>query len=52
MENKNNQSFIAYESEELTRQKILNSALMDELIKYKEENTKLKHEKEILNSKI
>ena len=52
MKNKNNQSFTAYESDELTRQKILNSALMNELIKYKEENTNLKHEKEILNSKI
>ena len=52
MKNKNNQSFTAYESDELTRQKILNSALMNELIKYKEENTKLKHENEILNSII
>ena len=46
MENKNNQC------DELTKLKILNSALIKELSKYKEENTKLKHENEILNSTI
>ena len=52
MENKNNQCFVIDESDELTKLKILNSALIKELRKYKEENTKLKHEKEILNSII
>ena len=50
MENKNNQCFNIDESDELTKLKILNSALKKELRKYKEENTKLKHENEILNS--
>ena len=52
MENKNNQCFVIDESDELTKLKILNSALIKELRKYKEENTKLKHENEILNSII
>ena len=52
MENENNQCFNINESDELNKQKILNSALIKELRKYKEENTKLKNEKEILNSKI
>ena len=47
MDNENNQCF-----DELTRLKILNSALIKKLRKYKEENTKLKHENEILNSII
>ena len=52
MEIKNNQCFNINESDGLTKLKILNSALMKELRKYKEENTKLKHENEILNSII
>ena len=52
MENKNNQCFNIDESDELTKLKILNLALIKELRKYKEENTKLKHENEILNSII
>ena len=52
MENKNNSCFDINESDELTKLKILNSALIKELRKYKEENTKLKHETEILNSII
>ena len=43
-----NHGFNINECDELNKQKILNTAL----IKYKEENTKLKHEKEILYSKI
>ena len=52
MENKNNQCFNIDESDELTKLKILNLTLIKELSKYKEENTKLKHENEILNSII
>ena len=52
MENKNNQCFNIDESGELTKLKILNLTLIKELSKYKEENTKLKHENEILNSII
>ena len=52
MEIKNNQCFNINESDGLTKLKLLNSALMKELRKYKEENTKLKHENEILNSKV
>ena len=44
MENKNNQC------DELTKLKITNSALINELRNYKEENMKLKHENEILNA--
>ena len=51
MENENN-GFDVNESDEQNMQKILNSALIKELRKYKEENTKLKHEKEILYSII
>ena len=50
MENKN-QCFNlekTSKSDELTKLKILNLALIKELRKYKEENTKLKHENEIL----
>ena len=54
MENKNNQCFVIDGSDELTKLKILNSALIKELRKYKEKNTKLKNENEneneILNS--
>ena len=49
MENKNNQRFNINESDELNKLKILNSALMNELRKYKEENMTLKHHNEILN---
>ena len=49
MENKNNQCFDVNESDELNKLKILNSALMNELRKYKEENMTLKHHNEILN---
>ena len=52
MENENNQCFNIHESDELIKLKILNSALIKELRKYKEENTKLKHENETLNSII
>ena len=52
MENENNQCFNIDESDELTKLKILNLTLIKELSKYKEENTKLKHENEILNSII
>ena len=52
MEIKNNQCFNINESDGLTKLKLLNSALMKELRKYKEENAKLKHENEILNSII
>ena len=52
MEKDTNKCFIINESDELTKQKILNSILIKELRKYKEENTKLKHEKEKLNSII
>ena len=51
MENENN-GFNINESDEQNMQKILNAALTKELRKYKEENTKLKHEKEILYSSI
>ena len=51
MENENN-GFNTNESDEQNMQKILNAALTKELRKYKEENTKLKHEKEILYSII
>ena len=47
-----NQGFNINECDELNKQKILNTALIKELRNYKEENTKLKHEKEILYSKI
>ena len=49
MENKNNQRFNINESDELNKLKILNSALINELRKYKEENMTLKHHNEILN---
>ena len=49
MENKNNQRFNMNESDELNKLKILNSALINELRKYKEENMTLKHHNEILN---
>ena len=52
MENKNNQGFKINESDELNKLNILNSALLKELRKSKEENAKLKHEKEILDCKI
>ena len=52
MENENNKCFNINESDELTKQKIFHSALIKELRKYKEENTKLKHENEILYSLI
>ena len=52
MENENNKCFNINESDELTKQKIFDSALIKELRKYKEENTKLKHENEILYSLI
>ena len=52
MENENNQCFNIDESDELNKLKILNSALIKELRKSKEENTKLRHENEILNSII
>ena len=52
MENKNNQHFDINESDDLNKLKILNLALIKELTKYKEENTKSKHENEILNSII
>ena len=52
MEKENNQCFNIHESDELIKLKILNSALIKELRKYKEENTKLKHENETLNSII
>ena len=50
MEKENNQCFNIHESDKLIKLKILNSALIKELRKYKEENTKLKHEKQILYS--
>ena len=43
MEKENNQCFNTNESDELTKLKILNTVLIKELRKYKEENTKLKH---------
>ena len=52
MENENNHCFNIDESDELNKLKILNSALIKELRKSKEENTKLRHENEILNSII
>ena len=52
MENKNNQYFNINESDELTKLKILNTTLIKELRKYKEEYTQLRHEYEILNSII
>ena len=45
-----NQGFNINECDELNKQKILNTALIKELRNYKEENTKLKHEKQILYS--
>ena len=52
MENENNQCFNIDESDKLNKLKILNSALIMELRQSKEENTKLRHENEILNSII
>jgi len=52
MEKEKNQCVDINEFDELTKQRILNSAILQELIKYKEENTKLKHDKEIQNSII
>ena len=52
MENENNQCLNIDDTDEMTKLKILNSALIKELRKYKEENTKLKHEIEIFNSII
>ena len=54
METENNQcfDFKINESDELNRQKFFNSSLIKELRKYREENIKLKHEKELLNSII
>ena len=52
MEKENNQCLNITESYELTKEKILNSALTKELRKYKEENTKLKQDNEILHSII
>ena len=52
MEKENNQCLNINESYELTKEKILNSALIKELRKYKEENTKLKQDNEILHSII
>ena len=54
MATENNQcfDFKINESDELNRQKIFNSSLIKELRKYREENIKLKHEKELLNSII
>ena len=52
MENENNKCFNINESDELTKQKIFDSALIKELRKYREENAKLKHENEILYSII
>lgn len=52
MENENYPIFNVNDSDELIMQKLLNSTLVKELRKSKEENIKLKHEKEILNLKI
>ena len=52
MENKNNQCLTINEIDELNKLKILNSTLIKELRKYKEENAKLQQEKEILYGKI
>ena len=54
MATENNQcfDFKKNESDELNRQKFFNSSLIKELRKYREENIKLKHEKELLNSII
>ena len=54
MATENNQcfNFKVNESDELNRQKFFNSSLIKELRKYREENIKLKHEKEFLTSKI
>ena len=54
MATENNQcfNFKINESDELNRQKFFNSSLIKELRKYREENIKLKHEKEFLTSKI
>ena len=49
MENENNQCFNIDETDELNKLKILNSALIMELRQSKEENTKLRHENEMLN---
>ena len=49
MENENNQCFNIDESDKLNKLKILNSALIMELRQSKEENTKLRHENEMLN---
>ena len=46
MENEKKHCFNTNESDELTKQKLLNSELIEELRKYKEENTKLKQDKE------
>ena len=52
MENKNNQHFDINETNELNKLKILNSALIKELRKYREKNALLQQEKEILYGKI
>ena len=52
MENENYPIFNVNDSDELNMQKLLNSTLVKELRKSKEENVTLKHEKEILNLKI
>ena len=52
MENKNNQHFDINETNELNKLKILNSALIKELRKYREKNALLQQEKEILYDKI
>ena len=52
MENKNNQHFDINETNELKKLKILNSALIKELRKYREKNALLQQEKEILYDKI
>ena len=52
MEKENNQCFNINESDELTKLKILNTVLIKELRKYKEEYTQLRHENEILNGII
>ena len=53
MENEDtNQCFNINERDELTKLKLLNITLLKELRKYKEENTRIKHENEKLYSKI
>ena len=52
MEKENNQCLNINESHELAKEKILNSALIKELRKYKEENAQLKQDNEILHSII